>query len=228
MIRQTILLMVLAAQIAVTGVVLDPSGAALAHVPVSLTGGRRTVTATSDASGRFRIDGVAPGRYRLRVKAGASFDVLDRSVVVREGMPPLTLKLTLAAVQEQVEVTESAVRPSIDTGANLNATKINASTLNNLPILDNDVIAALTPFLDPTAIATSGPQIIVDGVEVRNLGITKSDIQEIKIDNNPYSSMWDTPGRGRIEIVTKNDTAAFHGAAMFSFRNSTLDSANYF
>src|SRR5581483_6303857 len=108
------------AQVAVVGVVEDPSGAAIASVRVTLD----HMSARTDAGGQFRFDSIALGPHRIQVNAGAAFDVLKTDIAVRPGMAPLVLKLRLAAVQEQVEVTESDIRPTVDTSANLDTTKI--------------------------------------------------------------------------------------------------------
>lgn len=54
--------------------------------------------------------------------------------------------------------------------------------LDNLPVLDNNYIAALSRFLDPSG---SGTTLIIDGMEMRNVGMTASAIQEIRSNNNP-------------------------------------------
>src|SRR5882724_8333139 len=78
-----------AAQVAVTGTVLDPSGAAIPGAAVALRAKGATVASTvTDAAGRFRIDAAA-GRYEIDVKAGDAFAPLRRAVNVAAGLPPL-------------------------------------------------------------------------------------------------------------------------------------------
>jgi hypothetical protein len=220
----------LVAQVNVTGVVVDPSGAAVANMDVALRRGH-TVRAhsTSDALGHFRFTAITAGTYTIEAGGGAfAASRLDLTVGATESLP-VTLRLRLAAMQESVDVAASEPQPSVDTSANMDTTSVSGDTLDRLPVLDNDVIGALTPFLDPTAIATGGATIMVDGVEVRKLNLSKSAIQEITINDDPYSAETNRPGRGRIEIFTKSDNLdKVHGSSSFAFRNASLDSANYF
>ena len=213
------------AQVAVTGTVVDPSGAAVAHARVSLHG---VLAATSDDSGRFHIEGVAIGRNAIAVDAGQSFAPLRRNVDVVPAMPPLTLQLRLAAVQESVEVTGDEVRPSVDTAANLDSTTVSGEALDQMPVFDQDFVGALTQFLDPGSIATGGTTILVDGVEVKSAGVPKSAVQEININDDPYSAESNRPGRGRIEIITKPGSGHLRGTFGFTFRNAALASRSYF
>jgi hypothetical protein len=97
------------------------------------------------------------------------------------------------------------------------------STLAHLPVLDQNYIATLTPFLDHSGIATSGVSIIVDGVEMKGTGVSASAIKEAPINNDPYSAETNVPGKGRIEIMTKPGTPKFHGSFSFGFRDSATD-----
>ena len=100
--------------------------------------------------------------------------------------------------------------------------------LSSLPILDGDYVATLTNLLDQDATGTSGPSIIVDGVEVKDAIISQAAVQEVHINDDPYSAEFWRPGRGRIEIVTKSEGDQFHGALGFSFRDAIFDARNTF
>src|SRR6202012_3677173 len=84
------------------------------------------------------------------------------------------------------------------------------------------------PFLDPAATSTSGVSLIVDGVEVQNVPVSPSAIADIRINSDPYSAEFASPGRGRIEITTKPGSPQFHGELNFLFRDSALNAQNYF
>ena len=58
--------------------------------------------------------------------------------------------------------------------------------------------------------------------------MSASAIQEVRINQNPYSAEFARPGRGRIEIITKDAGAAFHGALSFTFRDYRLNARDYF
>jgi len=53
-------------------------------------------------------------------------------------------------------------------------------------------------------------------------------VQEVKINNNPYSSRFSRPGRARLEIITKGGSKEYHGSVNFMFRDSVFDASNAF
>ena len=216
------------AQVAVNGTVVDPSGGAVAGARVSLKPSSGNAPAVADDLGRFRIEGVVPGRYRLSVTAGDSFKPLRQDVSVTAAMPPLVLQLALAAVQESVDVTADEVRPSVDTAANLDTTTVSGAALDQLPVFDQDFVGALSQFLDPASIATGGATTVVDGVEMKSAGVPKSAVQEISINDDPYTAESSRPGRGRIEIITKPGSGHLRGNVNFTFRNAALATRSYF
>jgi hypothetical protein len=220
---------VASAQVAVTGTVIDPSGAAVPGAAVALKAKGVAIASTvTDASGRFHLDGVAAGRYDVEVSTGTAFAPLRRAVNVAAGLAPLQLQLALASVEENVEVTGDEVRPSVDTAANLDTTTVSGAELDQLPVFDNDFVGALSQFLDPASVATGGTTLVVDGVEVKSAGVPKSAVQEIAINDDPYSAESSRPGRGRIEIITKPGSGSLRGTLGFTFRNDALAARSYF
>jgi len=212
------------AQLAVTGTVLDPSGSAVAGAVVTLQG----ASATTDASGHFQIEQIKPGRGRLEVAAGDAFKPLHRDINVIAAMQPLVLQLALATVEESVDVTADEARPSVDTAANLDTTTLSGAALDQLPVFDQDFVGALSQFLDPASLATGGATILVDGVEMKSAGVPKSAVQEISINDDPYTAESSRPGRGRIEIITKPGSGHLRGNLDVSFRNDALATRSYF
>jgi outer membrane receptor protein involved in Fe transport len=213
----------LATLISISGTVVDPSGRAVPGATVSIQG----ASATTDNLGHFHFDAVADGRSRIEVTADA-FKPLRRDVVIAPGMAPLVVQLSLATVEESVDVTADDVRPTVDTAANLDTTTVSGSMLDQLPVFDQDLVGALTQFLDPASVATGGATIVVDGVEMKSAGVPKSAVQEISINDDPYSAESSRPGRGRIEIITKPGSGHLRGDLNFTFRNAALAARNYF
>src|SRR5262249_4400531 len=70
--------------------------------------------------------------------------------------------------------------------------------------------------------------LIVNGVEVNNLMVSASAIQQIKINQDPYAAEYPRPGRGRIEVVLKPGSQEYHGTGNVIFRDSTFDERNAF
>jgi outer membrane receptor protein involved in Fe transport len=217
--------MVQAQTVDVSGTVVDASGGAVASALVSVVSTHTSVR--TDGDGRFHI-ALPAGRYTLNIDAGAAFLQLRQTIAVRAGMQPLTLQLKLAPVEETVDVTANDVKPALDTSANLDTTTLSGSQLEQLPVLDHDIVGALTPFLDTASVATSGPTILVDGVEMKSAGVPKAAIDSVSINADPYSAESSRPGRGRIEITTKPGGGDMHGTVALTFRNAAMSSRSYF
>ncbi len=100
-----------------TGVVKDPNGAVVPNAQVAVrneaTGESRT--ATTDKEGRFKFEGLAPGRYAAGVSR-EGFKTADRSVVIEIGKTAtLEIKLEIAETRAEVTVgTKGSVAPNTD------------------------------------------------------------------------------------------------------------------
>jgi hypothetical protein len=216
----------------VNGTVFDPSGSAVPHAKVVLSrsDGRTLAETSSDASGAFRFEGVGPGAYFLTVQA-TGFESLRRDfLVAKKAIPPIKLVLSIATEKQLVTVTADQAAPVVSTevSENQNANTIDRAALDRLPVFDQDYITTLSRFLDDNAIGTNGITLVVNGVEANGPGVTKSAIQEVRINQNPYSALFSRPGRARLEIVTKGGSADFHGSANFTFRDAVFDASNKF
>jgi hypothetical protein len=206
------------------GLVLDPSGAVVPGVPVVLRGAQGAVqaTAVADGQGAFEFRGVPPGRYVLEVTV-AGFKPASTAVrwTGRHAPPPQKITLEVAGFAEEVNVGNEGLSPR--PGDNSDAVTVDDRMLKDLPAFDLDYIATLTPFLDPGAVGSDGVSLVVDGAEASRVPVSPSAIQEIKINQNPYSAEYFRPGRGRIEVITKEAQPEYHGTVNFLFRDSSLN-----
>jgi outer membrane receptor protein involved in Fe transport len=207
-----------------TGVVADPTGAVLpnASVEVHMPTGVVAQT-TTDSAGRFKVDHLARGTYDV-VVTFEGFQPTTVHVVIDARAPtPLRVVMPLAGVTQEVTVSNQGPQVSIATVANRDAVTADDKTLADLPQFDQDFVATMSRFLDSAAIGTGGVTLVVKGMEANGLGVTASAIKEIKINQNPYSAEFNRPGRGRIEVITKPGSSAFHGTVNAIFRNSTFN-----
>ena len=101
-----------------------------------------------------------------------------------------------------------------------------ADDLKSLPIFDNDYATAMSAFLDDSATATGGTGLIVDGVEANRATVSPSAVQEVRINQDPYSAQYYWPGRGQMEIISKSAADHYHGQFNFYFRDSALNAQN--
>lgn len=220
------------AQSSVSGTVIDPDGAAVSGVNVLLFApDAKTPTAQSpaDALGRFHFPPVAAGDYQLEVSAAPGFKLYRMPVHLSPGVrASLQIHLALAQVVQDVTVASEPGAVSLDADSNRDQVSADANMLEKVPVFDQNYIAALTPFLDQTGVATSGVSVIVDGIEMKGTGVSASAIAEAHINKDPYSAESNRPGKGRIEIITKPGTSQLHGTLNFTFRDSLMDAKNYF
>jgi len=217
--------------VAVSGVVQDQTGAILpgAHVAISVTGSTTPAQrATSDESGAFRFDRVPPGEYEIRTEFPGFATNTTR---VRVGARPpsaVTIVMAIEGVTQEVSVSGGGAQTSTSAESNLNAIAVSGDQLDDLPVLDQDIVATMSRFLDSTAIGTNGATVLVNGVEVNVLALSASAIQQIKINQNPYSAEFMRPGRGRIEIITKPGGQEYSGTFNARFRDNDLAAKNHF
>ncbi|HEV2101793.1 MAG TPA: TonB-dependent receptor [Candidatus Acidoferrum sp.] len=217
---------------ALSGTVLDPSSADLADAQVTLLAANGAVQAstTTDRTGFFFFDELPHGKYRLRIHASGFRDGFLDVTIGAKPIPPLHVTLAISAVSEVVSVTadENVPQTSSDPSENLNANNITRDALDRVPVFDLDYITLLSRFLSDDAIASSGVSLVVNGVEANGPGVSASAVQEVKINQNPYSARFARPGRARVEITTKAGTPAYHGTVNFLTRNSVFDASNTF
>jgi Carboxypeptidase regulatory-like domain len=215
---------------AVGGVVEDSTGAVLPYARVDLLnqGGAILQSATTTDTGTFAFEALRPGRYQVRVTLdGFQTQTVPVDVGARPGRP-LRITLALAGMHQEVTVTNQTPHVATGAAANADAVTVNQSALESLPIFDDDAVATLSRFLDSGSIGTSGVTLMVNGMEVNSLNVSTSAIQQIKINQDPYSAAYSRPGRGRIDILTKPGSQQYHGDANFIFRDASLNGRNAF
>jgi hypothetical protein len=214
------------------GTVLDPSSSNVAGATVTLIGstGRLVASTITDRAGSFFFDNLPRGKYHLQIRA-AGFRDSDSDVTVgAKPLAPLRFTLAIASLSEVVSVTADEAIPqvSLEPTDNQNANNITREALDRVPVFDQDYITLLSRFLSDDTIGTNGVSLVVNGVEANGPGVSASAIQEVKINQNPYTAQFARPGRARMEITTKPGTPRFHGTLNFLTRNAAFDATNYF
>ena len=213
----------------VSGVVLDQTQAAIAGAKVTLQPKNRgnTRSTVTGPEGGFSLEGLDAESYKIKVQQDTFKPYTSTLKAGQRSLSSLRIVLTLDTVYQ--EVTVSAETPlSSDTTENLDVTSLDRHFLESLPILGNDVVSAALATIDPVSLGAGGGTILVDGVPTRDVGLPASAIQEIKINQNPYSAEYSAPGQSRIQITTNSASAHFHGSLYTEFRDYLLDARNAF
>jgi len=215
-----------------SGTVQDPSGAVIAGATVVLRAAKSesSLQSRTDGSGNFRFESIPAAAYVLTVSASGFKDGVLAVNIGSKRSSPLRITLVLATQSETVNVVAADTSPqvSIEASENQSANKFERNALDRVPVFDQDYITTLSRFLDDNATSTSGVSLVVNGIEANGPGVTPSAIQEVRINQNPYTALFANPGRARLEIITKPGTPDLHGTVNFLYRNSGLDAANAF
>lgn len=216
----------------VSGVVLDPSGASIpgARVVLRTTESSTDLETRTDATGAFRFENVRTGKYDLEVEAEGFRNVRVQATITTRRMPAFRVVLPILVQTESVTVAtgENVPLVSTDSQSNQNTNSIDRNALDRIPVFDQDYITAMSRFLDDNATGTNGVTLVVNGIEANGPGVTPSAVQEVRINNNPYSARFSRPGRARLEIITKSGSRDYHGSLNFLFRDSVFDASNAF
>ncbi len=215
----------------IAGTVNDPSGAGIpdADVQVRRRGSNAAVAeARTDALGNFRLSGLPFGPVEIQVNH-EGFAGRTIRITTKDGeSAPLRIELKLAGVHQAVTVNDSPAQVSTASADNLDVVTMDRQMMDNLPVFDQDYVAAMSQFLDAGSVGTNGVTLVVNGMEQTNIGVTASAIQQVKINQNPYSAEFSRPGRGRIEIITKPGSQTYHGTFNFLFRDYHLNARDPF
>ena len=221
----------------VQGVVADPTGAIVPNAEVDLvdTDGSIAGSTKSGGDGNFQMAAPHAGSFTL-VISEPGFETVHFPVTVKPNVvaapavhvlaAPLHITLPIAAVATSVRVNGDTNEDLTDPEENHDSSVLTSSDLKALPIFDNDYVTAMSSFLDDSATATGGSGLMVDGVEANRATVSASAVQEVRINQDPYSAQYYWPGRGQMEIITKSAADKYHGQGNFFFRDSALNAQN--
>ena len=235
----------------ILGAVTDASGAAIPNAQLTLTnvdtGVARTTTVQAD--GQYRFSPVAPGTYRITVKA-ADFQTANITNLVINLGASVTQNVTLkvGSSQETVEVTGEI--PVIDVASNDVSGLIDQEQIATLPINTRQYLnlALLEPGTSQDATRTfyNNVQVsgggyfyangfMVDGV--RNTWAEQGEprqnfpegaVQEFKVYVAQYPAEYGMYMGGLVTVATKGGTNQIHGEAFEYWRNERLNRDNRF
>lgn len=205
------------------GVVTDPSGAVVPGAVVLVKGVGGDVHTKTDGSGKYAVGKLAPGKYLVAV--GAKGFAISKSPEVQvAGAVNLDVQLVIKSEAEVVNVEDEINTVSTDPTANGTALVLGQKELAALSDDPDELSEELQAMAGPGG-GPNGGQIYVDGFTGGNMP-PKSSIREVRINSNPYSTEYDKPGFGRIEIFTKPGSDKIRGQIFFQYNDQYLNSRN--
>ncbi|HUB50539.1 MAG TPA: TonB-dependent receptor [Terracidiphilus sp.] len=223
------------------GVVAAANGAVIPNAEVDLVDatGATVGKFQSGADGAFQVTAPHTGAYTLVISAegfktvqtavtlaAASVSAASTQAAVKLAAPTRVIMAVAPAATTNIVVNAETSVDLTSTDENHDSSVMTAHDLKSLPIFDNDFVSAMGSFLDSDVAATGGSGLMVDGVEANRVTVSASAVQEVRINQDPYSARYYYPGRGQMEIVTKSAAQAYHGEFNFYFRDSAMNAQN--
>ena len=210
----------------VVGTVTDSSGGSISGAMVfgrtALHG--QEFEAKTDAYGNFETHGIEPGRYVIEVQR-ESFERWSEEIEVRAGEPTtLAVVMEIAELVQEVTIAESNRSVSTEPSGNIDAIVLDEEMLNDLPTQQGSIQEMLQGLFGVDAIG----DVIIDGQPGSLEDLPASAIKSIRINRNPYSAEYFSPGAGRVEITTRSGASKFHGSFGSTFSDYRLDARNAF
>jgi hypothetical protein len=235
----------------INGRVVDPQGAVVPNATITITnkGTNNVTTVTATNNGDYRVTNLQPGAYRVESSA-AGFGVSSADNVIVEVGQSTQVNFDLTVGEATAEVQVTAEAPVINTNDNSNATNINQTSINELPINGRrwSEFALLTPGTVPDGsfglISFRGISGLlnnntIDGGDNNqaffseergrtriNYVISQAAIREFQVNASNYSAEFGRSAGGVTNAVTKSGTNEFHGDAFYYNRNSANGARN--
>jgi len=233
---------------AITGRVIDATGAVLSGVTVALSGdalmGTRTATSSSDGFYRFKV--VPPGEYSLVFSCQGFTRTTRNGIHVGPGFTA-TVDVTLSIAGVQADVTVARRSTMIDKHSTAVTANFNARQLSDLPT-SRSIFAILsaTPAVhvgrfevggtagDASLYSAYGTQsanrpmiegISVSGIFATGLTLNFGSFDEVSVGTAAHGPEWPLPGV-QMQIIVRSGGNHYHGSAYGDFENRALQSMN--
>ncbi len=215
------------------------------------TGAERSIVVDED--GRYIFIGLAPGRYKMSVRAGSNFsDFQNDALVVTVGEDAtFNPRLVLKSVTETVTVTTETA--AIETAKTEVSQTVAQRRIDNLPIngrgyinftlTNSQTTRDMAPTIGPapnsglsiggarargTAVSVDGADAVDNSVNGIRSTVSQEAVQEFQLILSNYNAEYGRATGGVVNIVTKGGSNEFHGDLFGYFRNKSFQSRNAF
>lgn len=210
---------------ALRGLVTDPTGAVVPGAQITISLADWSASTRSGHDGAYMFRGIQAGSYKVKITAhGFEPLAVDHVVIVPGQTRELILPLAVAIEHQQVTVRGRNSEVSVNSDQNASAIVIRGRNLDALSDDPGELQNELQALAGPAA-GPDGGQIYIDGFTGGQIP-PKSDILEVRVNQNPFSAEYDRIGYGRVEIITKPGSEKLHGSMSGFGIDSALDTAN--
>jgi hypothetical protein len=239
----------------ITGNVTDPSGAVIPGATITMrevnTGAERSTTA--DAQGRYNIQQLPPGFYKITAKAPGFSDVIIERVELLVNQPAtVELKFEKVGGTATTVVVESAAAQVNTTDASL-GNAIDTNVVTQMPSFARNVVSLLAFQPGVTSYSSGGTigsndgavnggkpdqgNVTLDGADVNDqnarqaftsvLRVTLDSVEEFRTTTTNGDAATGRGSGADVQLVTKSGTNTFHGS-LYEYRRGTETAANTF
>jgi Carboxypeptidase regulatory-like domain/TonB dependent receptor len=226
----------------ITGQIVDNAGAAMPGVSLSVKSAalQGTQSATTTASGEFRLLALPPGVYVVTAQLPGFKTIEDKNVVVGiDKTVNMSLKMEVAPVSETIQVTGEA--PAIDTSSATTGVNATADTFDRLPLQRgfNAIAQLATGTQQDTSgvvfYGSSGAEnsYIIEGMNTTGVryGTLEKElntdlIEEVEVKTSGLPAEYGRMTGGTLNVLTKSGSNDFHGSVFGFFEGRSLESDN--
>jgi hypothetical protein len=243
---------------AVTGTVLDSSGAAVVGASVTLTntGTAFAQTTNTDASGNFQFLLLQPGTYLVETST-QGFKSFRRDGIIVEADRSLAVPVTLEIGQTSETVEVVGGTPLLEPNTSEVGTTVDSQKVMDLPLNSRNPMGLANLIPTVKGVGFFGGQILtswrvgsinigggqaltsaflLDGVANDKMGdaagantfLTTDSTGEFKIITNDMSAAYGRTTGGVVMFISKSGTNEYHGSAFEYLQNTALNANSYF
>lgn len=209
----------------IVGTITDPTGAVIPGAEVQAANGEMT---TTDANGHFVLACVPATSTTVTVQANG-FATGTAQVHSQSGSTAhADLRLALASVQTDVQVSEDAT--SMDADHGMGTHTLSTQEIGQLADDPDDFLRELQALASAAGGNPLSAMIRVDGFQNGSVLPPKSSIASIRVAPDLFSSEYQFPpfDGAQIEISTKPGASAFHGALFFTDSSGSFNATDPF
>jgi hypothetical protein len=231
---------------ALTGSVLDPSGAVIPEAQITITAVDTGVTwaAKASSAGYYRVP-VPPGRYRVEIlKEGFKTSRAENIVVPVAQVVTLDVTLEIGTATQSVTVTSEA--PLLTPSTAEVSSALSPQEFATLPIAVDDGGRQLMTFIysslpgtagDTWSGSINGAQFFTTDILIEGLPMARYDLQgsiteatpsadaasEFKVQTSSYSAEYGATSGGVANFSMKSGSNGYHGSVYEYFVNPVLN-----
>jgi hypothetical protein len=237
----------------ITGVVTDPSGAAIPNAAVTVKNNATGASQTHNTNdqGNYRFSLLSPGGYTISVSA-SNFQTSQQSASISVGQTTtLNVQVQLSSSTQTVEV--NAGGDVVQTQNADLTTSFSAEQIAQVPNPGNDLsyivqtspgavmntqggygnsstfgLPATSNLFTVDGMDENDPFLNLNNSGATNLLLGQNDIDQATVVNNGYSGQYGGLAGANVNYVTKAGSDKWHGNAIYWWNGRAMNANNYF